>query len=33
LAFILIALLSFYFQPPTHQLSTSIRDNMASTTR
>jgi hypothetical protein len=32
-AFTLIALLSFYFQqPPGHQLS-SIRDNIASTTR
>ena len=31
-AFILIALLSAYFQQP-HQLTTSIRDNIASTAR
>lgn len=31
--FILIALLSAYFQKPPHQLTTSIRDNIASTAR
>lgn len=31
-AFILIAILSAYFQQP-HQLTTSIRDNVASTAR
>jgi hypothetical protein len=31
--FTLVALASFYFQKPVPELSTSIRDNIASTTR
>jgi hypothetical protein len=32
-AFILVALVSFYFQKPAPEMSTSIRDNIASTVR
>jgi hypothetical protein len=32
-AFVLIALVSFYFEKPTHQLSTSVRGDVTSTTR
>ena len=32
-AFMLVALVSFYFERPAPELSSSIRDNYASTTR
>jgi hypothetical protein len=31
--FMLIALVSFYFHPPTQQLSDSVRNNIAATNR
>ena len=32
-AFVLVALVSFYFEKPAQHHSTAIRDNLASTTR